>query len=315
MLLPAFVNAETNAFFDPNAARTVFSPSVEVTVGGEIPESYKSPLPKNASVKPISEQKSPDSVTVEKSLSADARSKLIEQFGDPTKDVALRTADTAPVPFKGMMAALDAGDDTLAQQYAEQFQRYTEKLQRSNLTAVNLLAGVAHEREMEAKAQLDVNRSNIKTLITPEELAKLKQSESRGGVEGQVSKESVESTGLEGKVQVFFFFSSSDTKSGAAAREIERLAAISRNDTQLQIVGVAADMMGSKAALDFKARYELSFSVVADTQLANSMGVQALPAVAFVIPKTLKIELRSGLIPFAEVKQTVEKMKEVAARS
>lgn len=301
MHLPYSALAETNPFFDDNAAKTVFAPAVEVTVGGKIPDSFKSDLPKSAAVRPISEKREADGVTVAQPLENDKRAKLLEQFGDPTKDTALRTVDEAPLPFKGMMAALDAGDEGLAQQYAEQFQRYTEKLQRSNLTAVNLLGDAARQRELAAQQQLDDARLRA-GLHGQNDSEKLKQSRPSVGVEW--------AAGLpvdpDGKVQVFLFFSSSDARSGAAAREVEALAAKARSDKRIQIVGVAADMMGSQAAIDFKNRYEISFPVIADTPLANAMGVRNLPSIAFVSPKTQQTVVKEGVLRSNELLKIVD---------
>jgi peroxiredoxin len=199
-----------------------------------------------------------------------------------------------------MMAALDAGDEGLAQQYAEQFQRYTEKLQRSNLTAVNLLSGVAREKELAARAQLDSERAK---LSIPQK--SVKQGTGADGQEGTTDA----AVSMEGKVQVFFFFSSNDANSGAAAREVEQIASLAQSDSRIQVVGVAADMMGSQAALAFKQRYELSFPVIADTPLANSMGVQVLPSTVLVTPANQRQELKAGLVKAAELKQAVKDLQ------
>ncbi len=53
--------------------------------------------------------------------------KVINQFGDPEKDVTYYPENNAPLPFKGMIAALQAGDDALAFKYAKQFVNYSSK--------------------------------------------------------------------------------------------------------------------------------------------------------------------------------------------
>jgi|GEM_PF-6658254 len=314
---PLTLAAETNPFFASNAAKTVFGgQDAVVTVGGKIPESFQNgavtAMAANKSAEVLAQSETinngannaaASSSTIAQPLSNDARAKVLEQFGDPTKEVPLRTVDNAPTPFKGMMAALDAGDEGLAQQYAQQFQRYNEKLQRSNLTAVNMLTDVVRTNETQAKEQLGTAAS--RQILTPEELAKLKQSATQ---DGQVGSAPVP-VDPEGKVQVFFFFNSSDTKSGAAAREVERLSAALRNDKRVQIVGVSADMMGNQAALDFKHRYEISFSVIADTPLAASLGIKTLPSIALVSPATQKVVLKEGPQKFSELRKLVRSMQ------
>lgn len=305
---PFAVCAETNPFFESNAARTVFDESAEVQVGGKIPESFKAGGVKQAKVIDPTQKQEPG-VTVARALSGDAREKIKAEFGDPTTEVPLRTIDNAPTPFKGMMAALDAGDEGLAQQYAEQFQRYTEKLQRSNISAVNILSGVARQRELDAAATLKTEERDAHmsggSVISPGDYAKLKQTRAEGGT---VDGSSIPMD-PEGKVQVFFFFNSNDMKSGAAAREVDALAIALKSDSRVQVIGVSADMMGSQAALAFKQRYELSIPVVADTPLANSIGVQSLPSIALMSPTTKRVVLKEGLQTSAELKRLVREIQ------
>lgn len=64
------------------------------------------------------------------------REALIAKLGDPTVDEPVIAQENAPKTFKRMLAALDAGDEELAFQYARQHVRYMRNLQQTTKRAV-----------------------------------------------------------------------------------------------------------------------------------------------------------------------------------
>lgn len=73
-----------------------------------------------------------------------SREAILQQFGDPSVPVPVRAIENAPLPFKGLIAAVEAGDDELAFQYAKQYSRYMEGVRRTSARAVSL-TGLAME--------------------------------------------------------------------------------------------------------------------------------------------------------------------------
>ena len=53
--------------------------------------------------------------------------KIVAKYGDPNEDLTYYPEEKAPKPFKGIMAALQAGDEELAFKYAKQYINYTAK--------------------------------------------------------------------------------------------------------------------------------------------------------------------------------------------
>lgn len=83
--------------------------------------------------------------------------RLLMRFGDPDKPVPVQVVENAPVPFKGMMAALTAGHEKLAFAYARQWMRYIRDLQDTTRKIVSV-SEVAMEREgMSAPGSSDDN--------------------------------------------------------------------------------------------------------------------------------------------------------------
>lgn len=74
------------------------------------------------------------------------RDRIVGEFGDPTKRMAVKAQDSAPRPFKGLLAALGEGDDELAYEYAKQYAQYQKDLISTINRAVNI-EDIARGRE------------------------------------------------------------------------------------------------------------------------------------------------------------------------
>lgn len=83
-------------------------------------------------------QKKIDSITPED---------LIAKYGDPDKKFPILAQPNAPAPFKGMMAALEIGDQELARRYARQYAEYMKGLSKRTDEVANLVQSVMYEGE------------------------------------------------------------------------------------------------------------------------------------------------------------------------
>ena len=72
------------------------------------------------------------------------RQEIIQRNGDPSERQPLRVQEDAPPPFRGMVEALDVGDDKLAYAYAKQWMRYMNRY-REMLDQVNGWVAAAGE--------------------------------------------------------------------------------------------------------------------------------------------------------------------------
>ncbi|WKZ57209.1 MAG: hypothetical protein QY326_00695 [Bdellovibrionota bacterium] len=102
---------------------------------------------------------------------------ILQQFGDPSQEMPVRAVDNAPLPFKGLIAAVEAGEDDLAFQYAKQYARYMEGVRRASARAVSL-TGLAMEKEgyVEDGGWTGVPQFDEDRALLEKELSKDKQS-------------------------------------------------------------------------------------------------------------------------------------------
>jgi len=68
------------------------------------------------------------------------REEIVSRFGSPEGDEPVKAIEDAPRPFKGMMAAINAGDERLAWEYARKYTRYVRDVQAATGKAVGLQA-------------------------------------------------------------------------------------------------------------------------------------------------------------------------------
>lgn len=85
------------------------------------------------------------------------RDEIVKAFGDPQVPRPVLGNDEAPAPFRGMMVALESGDETLARAYAEQFVDYMERLEDRSARVSSIVSGVLATRETNAPKTTVVN--------------------------------------------------------------------------------------------------------------------------------------------------------------
>ena len=64
--------------------------------------------------------------------------KLQQEFGDPTEQVTVKGVDSAPKPYRAMLAAIQMGRDDLALEYANQWHGYMKSIDRLSRIATSM---------------------------------------------------------------------------------------------------------------------------------------------------------------------------------
>jgi len=146
---------ELQGFFPKDGALTTFSDAIELTPQKEIvllrPKVEKA---KKEDSKEATQSK--EGNFAREALDKKEGDRHIEQpktqaeilatYGDPTKPYPVAAVDQAPAPFKGLVAALNLGDEELAFKYAIQYARYQEQHHIQNQKIVGFL-GQAKRKE------------------------------------------------------------------------------------------------------------------------------------------------------------------------
>lgn len=132
VLAPAPSNAaEREALFAPGMVREVIDPDVCVSkvAGLEFLRCAKEEEPPPQETTNF-HQVSISSGQPQANQEAPAQSaplnfeQILASYGNPESDIPVNAIETAPAPFKGMMAALQSGENELAFDYARQYARY-----------------------------------------------------------------------------------------------------------------------------------------------------------------------------------------------
>ncbi|MEZ4754294.1 MAG: hypothetical protein R3A13_08295 [Bdellovibrionota bacterium] len=130
LAVPGLVYSESNQFFEVNASRNIFSQEVVLKPADNF-QHFKQAVKKESPAIIDNESKLPATVMT-------PADELIAQYGNPADNHPVLAKEDAPKPFQAMMAAMQKGEDKLAYDYAKQYVRYIQDLNRSNMRAVGL---------------------------------------------------------------------------------------------------------------------------------------------------------------------------------
>lgn len=131
-------------FFERNSAQTTFAPAVAARV--------KPNLEYFPALQKFEVERDPSAITAEQAASEKPEQDLtsadsiVAAFGKPDEDDKLLAEEKAPPSYKGMMAALEIGDEKLAWKYARRYARRIRELSSRSATIMGL-TGKAFERE------------------------------------------------------------------------------------------------------------------------------------------------------------------------
>lgn len=124
----------SGGFFERGSATSVFDRPATLNDAPQV-HILNAHLPRKQEEEMAEETPVPEEKEQEKSL----KDKLTEQYGNPDEEPVIAAQADAPKPFKGLMEALQAGDDDLAYKYARQYARYQNNLQERILKVTNMI--------------------------------------------------------------------------------------------------------------------------------------------------------------------------------
>lgn len=138
--------ARSNGFFKKNAAQTTF--------GHKLAWDKAPPLEYFPVVRRMEDEMELEEGAKQPTRTEDASKKkflptaesIIEEYGNPTGDAHVLAQPDAPAPFKGLMAALEIGNEKLAYQFARQWARYISSVNQRTMMVTGL-TGLAMKRE------------------------------------------------------------------------------------------------------------------------------------------------------------------------
>lgn len=175
LVLPAYAEEQLD-FFPKDMAATVFDSDVKML------------MPQMKEDKPIlstKQQKDTEPAQAEigtadsaetaqaEDDTASLRDKLARKYGDPKEDPKIRVQADAPPSMKGMLEALDAGDQDLAYDYAQQYVKSVQRYQKLYGDVVSMTGAVMKSSNQAEGTQWQ----NVPTLFEHQELANSKREE------------------------------------------------------------------------------------------------------------------------------------------
>jgi|GEM_PF-3034139 len=112
-----------------------------------------------------------------------------------------------------------------------------------------------------------------------------------------------------GRVQVLFFFRTTDKVSAENARNLERVYRQYAEDNRVNFLGLLLGDENPEAVRTFRRYTKASFEFKPGANLAKVMGVSATPTVAFVVPSSGKATLMSGGMSQVQLSEMVSIMQ------
>ena len=307
---------QSKAFFEKGSAKSVFLPESKLTNQQEleyfrvkeeekdiedkddIDNKNNKDLVKNEESKKDVLQNN-DNGNEQKELTASE--KIIAKYGDPNEDVTYYPEEKAPTPFKGIMAALQAGDEELAYKYAlEGLGRAKQGEYSNDLDAAQykylLEKELKEKKEKEererqlAKAvtltsketslfdsfsdayERQIQRTNKKETIEEKGENLIKRASIRNEYVGRVPVDP------QGEVSIYFFFKPNEEGSMALGKRVEELYKQNVKEQNVHIVGVNVDGL---PLASFKNATKANFPILTGDRLSKLMGIKTFPSIFF----------------------------------
>ncbi len=216
---------------------------------------------------------------------------LFSEYGDPRERAPIKAIDSAPRPFKGLMAALESGREDIAALYARQYVNHIDNLQiRSN--QIYSLANDA--RKM----------SNLEALTGDQEVPLR--------ITSRVEEIPSVNSNRDGTVDLYFFFDPADDSQQAGVENIERLAQVTRGIETIRLVG-----MSLKSTLDPSVRNAIvsrhvSFLVRDGVELAKILHIDRFPVLALVSPASGEMHVRYDIRNLSDIFSIIRKLQGAA---
>ena len=315
--------ADLQPFFPSGSADTTFKPPVSLNKAPEF-GSFADEGKKQVEALP-SGQAQLDNSTGDKSPPPQSAEEILSRFGDPEQETPVQAQENAPVPFKGMMAALQVGDKELAYRYARQYMRYVNRVQDRASTALNLQR-LAKEREgfvpagsnidnpehlllekdAAASEEEEAERARIATLdpATFKLLEEASHAEgTKLGLSGLMQPISPEDSRAElvnihkahgasvpvdpkGEVDVLFFFNPIERESQQMAKEFERTYQNLLGNQKVRFVGLYTKGALADGGNAFRTSTGATFPMRSGLDLAERLKLKSSPTVVILARNT-----------------------------
>ncbi len=324
-LVPESYGQKAKAFFDPETTNSVFDEkSVSLT---EQPKVQML----NAGFAKEEELLLEKQNTQQKVKKIEKKS-ITEEWGDPNEDEPIKGEKSAPRPFRGMLAALQEGNEELAYQYARKYIRYVRDVEDRTRKAQELF-GYARQREgidpIDANNELpDYNgfRKHFEDDLrkTANETRALKlddktrglleraRQEELGVVQTQTTKSSGPALGIDdkgyvrskltkkipvdpkGQLEIYFFFHYNDSKGIEMVKSLNEIARKYSNDRSVRITGLALKPLMDAELAMYANTVQAGFGIRNGNEIAKQLNIIKSPTLAFIAPNTGEVMIEEG---------------------
>ena len=269
---------------------------------------------------------------------------ILSRFGDPETETPVQAQENAPVPFKGMMAALQVGDKDLAYRYARQYMRYVNRVQDRATTALNLqrlakeregyvapgsnLDNPEHlllEKDFAGSEEQEAERARIASLdpATQQLLQDASRAEGTNlGLNGFAqpitqSEQHAELANIQkahgsempvdpkGEVDVLFFFNPIDRESKEMAREFERAYQNLKGSSKIRFVGLFTNGALADGGQNFRSTTKVTFPMRSGIDLAERLKLKSSPTVVIMARNSGDAVYEQGFRGAAYLKQVI----------
>ncbi len=276
-------------FYTKDAALTIFGDDVETTATPELGYAPAEKVKLQEEKLKINEKKTapgvePVAVRVPKTVE-EVRAELktpqdiLKQFGDPEADMAIPGRDDAPLPFKGMMAALEVDNKDLAQKYARQYVRYLKRVQNKTDKVMAVVNEAMGNEGMIPKEQLNL-QENLPEPSDPkiaEEQSEDKlREEVRAAVRHKVPQDPF------GEVDIYFFFKMDEEGSKLMVPEIQSFYDKVEGDSKVRFMALSLDAPSAEDIKEYTDTFKIKYPVKSGKILATKLGITEAPTIVFV---------------------------------
>lgn len=272
------------------------------------------------------------------------RDAILAEFGDPFSEHPVKAVKDAPKPFAAMIESIKAGDRELAFQYAGQYVRYIENLEKVNTQVVAIQGkamqkhGVLPKNSWATASQFDeyndlMNVEISKNIegdtqghITSEAKSLIQQAKSKNDLlyddikEKELNEKAsralarAEMTGklpvsVSGKIDLFFFLKLGDQQSIEQAKAVEGLRAKYENDSKITIVGYVVNGADTENIKIFKSTTSAKFNIVGGVRLAESMNIKSTPQILLIDSDTNEFSLISKNVTSSYLDESLKIMR------
>ena len=205
-----------------------------------------------------------------------SRDDVIKQYGDPTQRTPVLGVKDAPLPFKGMMAAKELGDEMLFHEYAKQYVHYITDVQGTTDSVMKAVNNVMRDEGL-----LPGGDRNAPAPAAEESI-------DEGKVREEIRKAIVNyPVDPYGEVDVYVFLKGDSKNSELMLPELDTFSRTIKANEKVRFAALMLDAGKKEELQAIQKKYNLSFELHGGAQMAKKLGVKGTPTLVFV-PRNLK---------------------------